>query len=171
MSKEERLNSFSIENMRIFACGSALLSLIFIFITDYTYALCLGLGSVFLFLFANFRKSFSAELPRSFVWLSFIVIIIVSVMVGSKVGSYINKSAMQQKMCGQVENIYIPTRKGIETFDLVNHKQHVKKLPYYRYKDQIQEANHQICIIYSHEEHWDQHPYIHTLSANKKSRV
>lgn len=171
MPKEERLNSFSIENMLILACGSALLSFIFILIADYTYALCLGLGSVFLFLFANFRKRLSAELPRSFVWLNFIVIIIVSVMLSFEAGSYINKSAMQQNMCGQVENIYIPTRKGIETFDLVNDKQRVNKLPYYRYKDQIQEANSQICITYSHAEHWDQHPYIHALSPNKQSRV
>ena len=171
MSKEERLNPFSAEDMLILALGLAVLSLIFILIADYTYALCLGLSSVFLFLFANFRKRLSAELPRSFVWLSFIVIIIVSAMLSFETGSYINKSAMQQNMCGQVENIYIPTRKGIETFDLVNYKQRVNKLPYYSYKDQIQEANSQICITYSHAEHWDQHPYIHALSANKKSRV
>ncbi len=100
MSKEERLNPFSAEDMLILALGLAVLSLIFILIADYTYVLCLGLSSVFLFLFANFRKRLSAELPRSFVWLSFIVIIIVSAMLSFEAGSYINKSAMQQNMCG-----------------------------------------------------------------------
>ena len=170
MSEEERLNPFNIEQMTILACGSAVLSVIFIVIKDYTFALSLGLSSLFLFLFAQFRQRLNAELPRSFIWFGFILIVVLSVMVGSKTGSYINKSAPQQSVCGQVENVYMPQRRGIETFDLAAQDQRVNKLPYFMYKQKIEEANHHICVQYSFAEHWSNHPHIHSLVEWKKSR-
>ena len=165
--KEERLRPLTIESNVWAGILFAFFSIWFLFINEYSLALSWTLTSGFTLLFAWLRKCINDVLPLSINWLFFLLLFFAGIWIGVTIGQDINRSAQQKEMCGQVENIYIPQRRGIETFDLVNKQQRLNALPYFSYKNQIHEADNQICVIYSHAEKWNKNPYIHMLKANK----
>ena len=165
--REERLRPLTIESNVWTGILCAVVSILFFIANEYSLALSCALTSGFTLLFAWLRKYINDVLPLSINWLFFLLLFFAGIWIGITIGQDINRSAQQKEMCGQAENIYIPQRKGIETFDLVNKQQRLNALPYFSYKNQIHEADNQICVIYSHAEKWNQHPYIHMVKANK----
>ncbi|WP_168396018.1 hypothetical protein [Acinetobacter indicus] len=165
--KKERLRPLTIKDNVWTGIFSAILSIFFLFTNEYELALSCALISGFTLLFALFRKYINDVLPLSINWLFFLLLLFAGISTGVTIAQDINQSAQQKEMCGQVENIYIPQRRGIETFDLVNKQQRLNGLPYFRYKNQIHEASNQICVIYSHAEKWNKNPYIHMVKANQ----
>ena len=164
MNHEDVTHPINFQTVVLPSIGFFIASVVSIYFENYWWAFiffsCAILTILYLLLALSFVRT---TIQRYALYLVYVLGFMGVFFLADWVGQYFNQRAALQQQCGIVQNIEESgSGRDIDTFEVVNNQKEVKFL-YKYYKDQIQQYQNKVCVIYSFDKKWARSPYIHQI--------